>query len=97
MLSKSARGTPFFSAIAEASAIASIAAVSRKLPASFTTLAAPTSSPKSKTPCPMASNTGFTASFEAAAPDVQIHNFFAAAASGRPKTGAATKRPPNLA
>ena len=97
MLSRSARGTPFFSAIAEASAIASIAAVSRKLPASLTTFAAPTSSPKSKTPCPMASNNGFAASFDAAAPDAQIHSFFAAAASGRPNTGAATNLPPNCA
>ena len=80
---------PFFSAKAKASDIASTADRIMKLPQSLTTFAAPGSSPKSCTDCPIASSSGRAASLACAEPDRQIQSFAAAAASGRPKTGAA--------
>ena len=74
---------------AEASAMASMAALMMKFPMSLTTLAAPGVSPKSKTPWPMASKIGLTRALASAGPEVQIQSLRAAAASGRPKTGAA--------
>ena len=84
------RSTPFFSARVCASARPSSTQPIRKLPASFTTLAAPGSSPKSNSPCPIAASSGRARALADASPDWTIHIFAAAAAGGRPNTGAAT-------
>ena len=68
-----------------------------KLPDSLTTLAASGASPKSCTRCPSSSRIGRARAFAAEEPDRQIHSVRAAAASGRPKTGAATNRLPRRA
>jgi hypothetical protein len=87
---RSAGPMPPFSARAAASPIASRDAAIRKLPASLTRLAAPGSSPYSKTPFPSASSRERTRRRAAAGPARHSHRFPPAAASGRPKTGQAT-------
>jgi len=77
-------------ASANASPIASIAAAKRKFPASLITLARGGSSPATITPWPIASSAGRQRSSAGGGPAATIHRFFASAASGRPKTGAAT-------
>src|ERR1043166_6112758 len=88
--SRSAGATSYLRTRAKASPIASIAAASRKLPASLITLARPGSSPATITPWPTASSRGRQRSIASAGPAATIHSCFASAASGRPNTGAAT-------
>ena len=73
---------------ASASASASIAAVSMKLPASFTRLASEGCRPSTKVRCPIASSSGRARSMASSGPAATMKSFAAAAASGRPNTGA---------
>ncbi|MNC64352.1 hypothetical protein D3C75_1145430 [compost metagenome] len=91
MLTTALGSTPPRSAIPSASSSERPAETMRKLPISLTSTAVPASSPKSKIPlAPIASSTGRTRSFASCGPATGIHSCLAAAASGRPKTGAST-------
>ena len=88
---------PALSTSAMASPKASIAAASRKLPLSLTRFAADGCVPIARVFEPNASSRGWHAAKAAGSPAATMNSLAAAAESGRPKTGAATKRCPACA
>ena len=85
-------GTPPLSASVIASASDSMTAMIMKFPHSFTRLAAEGLLPTMKVRWPMAPNRGSAMPMSAGSPAATMNNRRAAAASGRPKTGAHRNR-----